>query len=92
MPTGVIFLDFTRAESARAMLDAMNKMEATPLGSGAQARFAQKEKTPQWNALDHPPTDTLRLWNLPSKAILEASMLYEAFGSQPGLLDIRIRM
>ena len=91
MPTGLLFVDFMKPESAKAMVEAMKKKENTPLGPAAQVLYAKEETLPTWSNLDHAPTDTLRIWNLPARAILNTNMLYDAFGQNPGLIEVRIR-
>lgn len=84
-------MDFAKPESAKAMVKAMKRKENTPLGPASQVIYAKEEKVPIWSNMDHAPTDTLRIWNLPARAILNNSMLYDAFGQNPRLIEVRVR-
>jgi len=91
VPTGVLFVDFMSADSAAKMIAAIQRKENTLLGPYARVNYAAIERTPKWSNMDHAPTDTLRIWNLPARALEDTSMLRQAFGHNPGLIDVRIR-
>lgn len=91
IPIGVVFAQYIDYDNAENAIKAINDVESPLLGSAIRAQFATKDRVPDWTRLHIPPSDTIRLWNVPSLALRSKDLLRRAFSHQQGLLDIRIR-
>jgi hypothetical protein len=88
----LVYVDFKNVEdSARALKAFKSESVKAKFGPEVSAQRSPVTKDPLDENLALPPSDTLRLWNLPARAILDNTLLRGAFKGRGGLLQVRIR-
>lgn len=90
LPPASAFVDFLHANDSKRMIEEITAGRVHSLGPEVGAEHGTKV-TAQWDDVIHPPSDTLRAWGLPLRALSNETMLREAFGDNRKLIDIRIR-
>jgi hypothetical protein len=90
VPPASAFVDFLHANDSNRMIEEITAGRVQSLGPEVKAEYGTKV-TAQWDVVTNPPSDTLRAWGLPLRALSNEPMLREAFGDNRKLIDIRIR-
>jgi len=72
------------------MIEEVTAGRVHSLGPEVRAGYGTKV-TARWDDVINPPSDTLRAWGLPLRALSNETILREAFGDNRKLIDIRIR-
>ena len=83
-------VDFMHANDAERMIEEVTSGTAKSLPPGIKASYGTKF-TPNWDGVINPPSDTLKAWGIPFRALSNETTLREAFGDKDKLLEIRIR-
>ncbi|KAG8806018.1 hypothetical protein FRC18_006336 [Serendipita sp. 400] len=86
----IVFVDFSDAEGATRCIQSVHNGELDELLPNISIGYSAQPKVPNWDAMDNQPTDTLRVWNIPARALVDSSMLREAFGGNGHLISTRI--
>ncbi|CCA70283.1 hypothetical protein PIIN_04222 [Serendipita indica DSM 11827] len=86
-----VFIDYLDPEGASALIAAANSGELQSLGPDIITAPASHMKSPLWLNMDYEPTDVLRVWNVPVRALWSDDMLREAFDFNGGLIHVRRR-
>lgn len=84
-----VFIDYLDPEGASALIAAANSGELQSLGPDIITAPASHMKSPLWLNMDYEPTDVLRVWNVPVRALWSDDMLREAFDFNGGLIHVR---
>jgi hypothetical protein len=90
LPPSSAFVDFLNPSDAQRMIEEVNVGRVQSLGTEVGAKYGSKVSV-QWDDVINAPSDTLRVWGLPLRALRNETMLREAFGDNGNLIDIRIR-
>ncbi|PVF92086.1 hypothetical protein CPB86DRAFT_830228 [Serendipita vermifera] len=89
-PNGNVFVQFLEAESAPALLEATKQGKLANFGRNIEALPGRRDADPDWINMENPPSDTLRAWNLPLRALIDEHLLMNAFGGNNKLISVRV--
>jgi hypothetical protein len=89
-PNGNVFVQFLDTRSASKLLEASQAEGLYDLGRYVEAKPGRRDTDPDWLYMSNPPSDTLRAWNLPLRALIDEDLMMRAFGRNNKLISIRV--